>query len=152
MDAKGDIIQSAEREYAKLRAAVHGLDDAQMTEVWLGTWGVREIVAHVAGWHQEMMPALERVARGQPPYADGTYDDFDRWNRHFVEQRKDVATRDVLHELDASHRAFVQAVERLSDADLAEGDTARGLVDGIGAGHYREHATQISEWRGRAMR
>jgi hypothetical protein len=36
MDVKGDIIQSAEREYAKLRAAVHGLDDAQMTEAWLG--------------------------------------------------------------------------------------------------------------------
>ena len=152
MDAKGDIIQSAEREYATLRTAVHGLDDAQMTEIWLGTWGVREIVAHIAGWHQEMMPALERLARGQAPYADGTYDDFDRWNRQFVEQRTDVAVRDLLHELDASHRAFVQAVERLSESDLGEGGAARGLVDGIGAGHYREHSAQIGEWRSRAMR
>jgi hypothetical protein len=46
----------------------------------------------------------------------------------------------------------VQAVERLSESDLGEGGAARALVDGIGAGHYREHAAQVSEWRNRAMR
>jgi len=123
-----------------------------MTEVWLGTWGVRQIVAHIAGWHHEMIPALERVGRGEAPYTDGTYDDFDRWNTHFVDQRKDVATRDLLLELDASHRALLDAVARLSESDLAEGGVARGLVDGVGAGHYREHSAQITEWRGRSPR
>ena len=51
MEAKHDIIQATEQEYAKLRAAVHGLGEAQMREVWLGTWAVREIIAHIAGWH-----------------------------------------------------------------------------------------------------
>jgi len=152
MDARQDIIHSTEQEYAKLRAAVHGLDEARMTEVWLGTWGVRQIVAHIAGWHREMMPALERLARGESPYADGTYDDFDRWNARFVDERKDVAVADLLRELEGSHRAFVQAIGRLADSDLATGGAARGLVDGIGAGHYREHATQIAEWRARPTR
>jgi len=152
MDAKQDMIRSAEHEYAQLRAAVHGLDEARMSEVWLGTWGVRQIVAHIAGWHREMLPALERVARGQTPYADGAYDDFDRWNARFVDQRKDVATRELLHELDTSHREFLEAVARLSDADLVDGGRARGLVDGVGAGHYREHSAQITEWRARSMR
>lgn len=152
MDAKHDIIRSAEHEYAQLRAVVHGLDEHRMTEVWLGTWGVRQIVAHIAGWHHEMIPALERVARGEAPYTDGTYDDFDRWNTQFVDQRKDVATGDLLEELDASHRALLDAVARLSESDLTEGGAARGLVDGIGAGHYREHAAQITEWRGRSAR
>ena len=152
MDAKHDIIRSAEHEYAQLRAAVHGLDEHRMTEVWLGTWGVRQIVAHIAGWHEEMIPALERVARGEAPYADGTYDDFDRWNKHFVDQRKDIATRALLQELDASHRAFLDAAARLSESHLAEGGAARGLVEGVGAGHYREHTAQITEWRGRPMR
>jgi len=152
MDAKQDMIRSAEHEFAKLRAAVHGLDEARMSEVWLGTWGVRQIVAHIAGWHREMLPALERVAHGQTPYADGAYDDFDRWNARFVDERKDVATRELLHELDASHREFFEAVARLSEADLVEGGPARGLVDGVGAGHYREHTAQITEWRARSMR
>ena len=100
MDAKQDMIRSAEHEYAQLRAAVRGLDEARMSEAWLGTWGVRQIVAHIAGWHREMLPALERVARGQTPYSDGAYDDFDRWNARFVDERKDVATRELLHEMD----------------------------------------------------
>jgi hypothetical protein len=47
-----DLIQTSEQEYAKLKAAVHGLGEAELTEVWPGTWGVREIMAHIAGWHR----------------------------------------------------------------------------------------------------
>src|SRR3989449_1957221 len=42
-----------------------------MREVVLGTWGVREITAHIAGWHGEMLPALERVARGRAALRSG---------------------------------------------------------------------------------
>ena len=152
MEARQDIIQATEQEYAKLRAAIDGLGEAKMSEVWLGTWGVREIMAHVAGWHVEMLPALERLARGEEPYVKGTYDDFDRWNARFVDARKDVATGDILREADRSHRDFVRAARRLSDENLAAGQAAHGLVDGVGAAHYREHAAQILEWRGRAAR
>src|SRR5436189_4238650 len=42
-----------------------------MREVWLGTWAVREIIAHIAGWHREMLPAPGAAAdapahRGAP--------------------------------------------------------------------------------------
>ena len=90
MEAKQDIIQATEQDYVKLRAAIDGLDEAQMSEVWLGTWGVREILAHVAGWQVEMLPALERLACGEEPYAKGSYDDFDRWNARFVDARKET--------------------------------------------------------------
>ena len=152
MDARQAIIQTTEQEYARLRAAVHGLDEAALSEVWLGTWGVRQIVAHIAGWHREMMPALARLARGEPAYADGTYDDFDRWNARFVDERNDVASAELLREMDRSHRELVGAVERLAEADLAPGGKAAGLIDGIGAAHYHEHAAQIAEWRARAVR
>jgi hypothetical protein len=123
-----------------------------MNEEWLGTWGVRQIVAHIVGWHREMMPALARLARGEPPYAEGIYDDFDRWNARFVDERKDVASADLLREMDRSHRDFVHAVEQLSDEALAAGGAARGLVDGVGVAHYREHAAQIADWRAHAAR
>jgi len=28
-----------------------------MRRVWLGTWGMREILIHVSGWHDEMISA-----------------------------------------------------------------------------------------------
>src|SRR5262249_4743929 len=85
MGAKQELLQQAEQEYDGLKAAIKGLDEPQMSEVWLGTWGVREILAHAAGWHREMIPALERLGRGEPPYPEGAYDDFDSWNARFVE-------------------------------------------------------------------
>lgn len=149
MDDRQALIETTEREYARLRAAVEGLGEGPMAETWLGTWGVREIMAHIAGWHREMVPAIERLARGEPPYAEGAYDDFDGWNARFVDARREATAAEILREADASHRDFLRAVGRLSDAQLAPDQPARGLVDGVGAGHYREHAAQIAEWRQR---
>lgn len=149
MGAKQELLQQAEHEYDGLKAAVKDLDEPQMSQVWLGTWGVREILAHATGWHREMMPALERLGREEAPYPDGAYDDFDSWNARFVEARKGRAGADILRELDASHRELLTAAGRLSDEHFAEGKPASGLVDGITAAHYREHAEQIRQWRAR---
>jgi hypothetical protein len=149
MGAKQELLQQAEQEYDGLKAAIKGLDEPQMIEVWLGTWGVREILAHATGWHREMIPALERLERGAAPYPDGAYDDFDSWNARFVEARKGQAFADILRELDASHREVMSAASRLPDEQFGEGKPASGLVDGITASHYREHAEQIRQWRAR---
>jgi hypothetical protein len=145
--AKQELLGQAEQEYDGLKAAIKGLDEAQMSTVWLGSWGVREIVAHISGWHREMIPALERLRRGEAPYPDGAYDDFDAWNARFVEARKGLAPVDILRALDASHRELLSVASRLPDEHFAPGKPAPGLVDGVTAGHYREHAEQIRRWR-----
>jgi len=138
----------AEQEYDGLKAAIKGLDEAQMSQVWLGSWGVREILIHISGWHDEMIPALQRVGQGQAPYPAGTYDDFNAWNARFVDRKAGVKPADVMAELVASHRAFMGAAAQLPEALFAPGGAARDPFDGAGAGHYREHAEQIRQWRG----
>lgn len=99
-----------------------------------------------------MIPAFERVAGGQSPYAEGvSYDDFDAWNARFVEAKRGVKVADVLAELTASHRDFVAAAAALADEHLAPGGTARDLFAGIGPQHDREHAEQIRRWREEQM-
>lgn len=149
MGAKQELLEKAEQEYDGVKAAIKGLDEAQMREIWLGSWGVREILAHITGWHREMIPALERMSRGEVPYPDGAYDDFDSWNARFVEARKGRAPADILREVDASHRELLSAASRLPDEHFGEGKSASGLVDGVAAAHYREHAEQIRQWRQR---
>ena len=60
---KAELLGAAEREYTALRATLDGLDARQLTEVWLGAWSVKDIVAHISGWHRELGPALERITR-----------------------------------------------------------------------------------------
>src|SRR5882672_3920648 len=147
MSDKSTLLREADDAFVELQQAVAGLGDEPMRRVWLGAWGVREILIHISGWHREMIPALARVARGEPSYPTGTYDDFDAWNARFVDRKTGVKTSDVLAELDASHRAFMAAAGALPDAQLAPGGAARDSFEGAGAGHYREHAAQIRDWR-----
>jgi hypothetical protein len=146
-----DAVLSETREaFGELREAIAGLDEEGMRRAWLGTWGVREILIHISGWHREMAPALARIGQGQAPYPDGAYDDFDAWNARFVTAGSRAGSREILDELEASHRAFVDAAAALGDAGLAAGAPGRKIVDGAGPEHYREHAGQIREWRKRA--
>ena len=148
MDAKHQLLAEAEAAYAELHAAIDGIPEARMTEVWLGTWSAREILVHLSGWHREMIPAFARLGRGQSPYPDGTsYDDFDAWNARFVEAKRGAKVADVLGELDASHRAFVAAAAALPGAELAPGGSAHSMFTGTGPEHYREHTEQIRAWR-----
>jgi hypothetical protein len=147
MSDKATLLREADQAFGELHRAIGGLTDAQLREVWLGTWGVREILIHMSGWHQAMTPALERIARGEAPYAPGAYDDTDGWNARFVDREQGVRTADVLATLDATHRQFVDAATRVPEALFLPGGAARDVFDGSGPAHYREHVAQIRDWR-----
>jgi hypothetical protein len=141
------LLREADDAFTELHRAIEGLSDEEMRQGWLGSWGVREILIHISGWHEVMTPALGRIARGEAPYPAGTYDDFDAWNARFVLQKTGVKTDDVLAELDASHKAFVGAARTVPDHHFETGSAVRETFENNGAGHYREHAAQIREWR-----
>jgi hypothetical protein len=147
-DPKDELLLAAAREYKAFHEALHGLNEEQMAEVWLGTWSIKEIVAHMIGWHREMLPALERIARGERPVPDGvSYDDVDAWNARFAAAGKGVEITDLLLDLDRSHEDFMLAADRLPPERCQPGKTAYRIVDASSAHHYREHADQILAWR-----
>ena len=147
MGDKEKALQDAGEAYEELREAVDGLDAAQSRVVWLGTWGAREILIHIAGWDREMAPAFARIERGEPPYRAGAYDDYDAWNARFVEEATHVAHPKVLADLESTHQGLLAAASVLADEHFAVGAPARELLESIGPKHYREHAAQIRQWR-----
>ena len=146
--AKDELLLAAAREYKAFHEALHGLNDEQTAEVWLGTWSVKEIVAHMSGWHRELLPVLERIARGERPVPEGvSYDDVDAWNARFAAHAKDREVAELLLELDRSHEDFMQAAHRVPAERWLPGKTTYRIVDDNTARHYREHADQIRAWR-----
>jgi hypothetical protein len=150
MSDKAVLLKDTEEAFGELHRTIEGLTEEEAGRVWLGTWGVREILIHISGWHDAMADALDNVAKGRPGYAEGMYDDYDAWNARFVADRAGVKLADVMAELDTSHRRMVDAARAVPDAQFAEGAAARGPIEGAGAGHYREHSAQIREWRATA--
>ena len=146
--AKDELLLAAAREYKAFHEALHGLNDEQTAEVWLGTWSIKEIVAHISGWHREMRPALERLARGERPIPEGvSYEDVDGWNTRFVAGAHGREVADLLLELDRLHEDFMQAADRVPAARWQPGKTTYRIVDDNTAHHYCEHADQIRAWR-----
>ena len=146
--AKDELLLAAAREYKDFHEALHGLNEEQTAEVWLGTWSVKEIVAHISGWHREMQPALERLARGERPIPDDvSYDDVDAWNARFAAGAQDREVSDLLLELDRTHQDFMHAANRVPTERWEPGKTTHRIVDANTANHYHEHADQIRAWR-----
>lgn len=150
MSEKTTLLSEAETELQAFKRSFAGLDEARMREVWLGTWSVRDVIAHISGWHRELIPALQRLARGERPIPEGvSYDDVDTWNAKFAAAQKEAATAEILRELDASHAAFMQAAAGVPEDRYVPGKTAHKIVDFNSRHHYHEHRGQIEEWRKR---
>lgn len=150
MTPKQELLTRAAREYKAFHEALAGLNESQMSEPWLGTWSIKEIVAHMTGWHREMAPALERLARGEKPLPEGvSYEDVDAWNARFAAAARDTSVTDLLLELDRSHESFLRAADRVPEERFQPGRTAWRIVDLNSAHHYREHGDQIRAWRAR---
>jgi hypothetical protein len=148
MSAKQELLNRAGREYMAFHEAIDGLNEAQLAEVWLGAWSVRDIVAHMSGWHREIGPALERLARGEKPVPPGvSYDDVDAWNEKFAAARRGTPVAEVLLEFDRSHAAFLKAADLVPEARFDPGKTAYRLVDLNSAHHYKQHGDEIRAWR-----
>jgi hypothetical protein len=148
VSAKDELLNQAAREYKAFHETLRGLNEEQMTQVWLGTWSIKDIVAHMVGWHREMTPALERMARGERPMRPGvSYDDVDTWNAKFAAAARGKSVAEVLLEFDKSHEEFMLAADQVPDERFEPGKTAWKLVDLNSAHHYREHGAQIVAWR-----
>jgi hypothetical protein len=148
VSAKHDLLTQAAQEYKAFHEAIAGLNETQMSEVWLGTWSVKDIVAHMSGWHREMAPALERLTRGERPLREGvSYEDVDAWNARFVAAARGQSVADVLLEFDTTHEAFMLAADAVPEARWEPGKTTYRIVDQNSAHHYREHGEQIRAWR-----
>ncbi len=49
MSDKASLLHETDEAFGELRQAVVGLSEDEMLRTWLGAWGVREILIHVAG-------------------------------------------------------------------------------------------------------
>jgi hypothetical protein len=151
MNLKDELLRQADDDLGAFKRALVGLSDDAMRQPCLGTWSVREILAHITGWQREMIPVLERIGRGEKPLADGVrYDDLDGWNARLVAARRGLTVAGLRAALDASHRDFLAAAAAVPDARYGPDKTATRVVDLNGPHHYREHAAQILAWRRRA--
>jgi hypothetical protein len=151
MATKQEALAELDRRHDQFRAAIADLPDQAYSEVWLGEWGLSQLLAHMSGWFNEMTGAMERVQRGERPTPEGVdYSNSDEWNAKFSAGAADG--RKALTEWDDAFARYRAAAEAL-DADKYGEDPERGrplignrLLQASGIGHFEEHQPQLDEW------
>lgn len=147
---RDQLLQELDDAFSSLQATFKNLPDGRKRVVMQGTWSVKDILVHIAGWHREMAAALTRIARGERAVPEGVdYSNFDAWNARFVEAARGTPVPEVEKELVSSFEAFRQAISALPENRLIAGRTADRIVHEAGMDHYRHHAAQIRSWRER---
>lgn len=149
MSDREDLLGRAEEARRALMSAIEGLTDEQMTKPVVGDWSVKDLLAHVASWDEFVLPDMERVARGDVP-ALAAFDlkRVDEFNAMIMSLRRHFSVEQARRELDISRTSLTEAVSRLPDSALAEGQFARGMLQ-ICAYHDTEHTEDIQAWRRR---
>lgn len=148
---KQTTINEAERGFQELLASFAKLDDRAMATVFYGSWSVKDILAHIAGWQHTMTGALQRMARGERPTPEGVdYSDADAWNARFTAAMAGQNPSTVVADLKQSFANYLRAAKALPEDRFGEGKTANRLLEASSYGHYREHIPAIQEFATKA--
>jgi len=151
MSDKATAINDLERAHEQFRGPLEHLDDAAFSETWLGEWNLSQLLAHMAGWYNEMSGAFGRAGRGERPTPEGVdYSNSDEWNAKFAKDAH--AGKSALKSYDAAYQAYVAAARALPE-NLYGTDPERGrpliwnrLLQASGIGHFEEHQPQLEAW------
>ncbi|MDE2965990.1 MAG: DinB family protein [Chloroflexota bacterium] len=150
-EAKSDTTDCTDGRTCLLEA-VHGLK-AEAFDIpnVVGSWSVRDCLAHLVGWDAWAVNALERSAAGMPVGPFPTEREInDAAPRDWIDRPID----DLLDMLRAIRDTMADRVSQLTDDErdvksMAIDETqisVNELVDGL-IEHDMEHAGQIRTWR-----
>jgi hypothetical protein len=147
---KHELLTVIRTERAAFDALVASIDDAALTAPALGDGhSVKDLLAHISLWERLCAKWLQAVGRGETPDRPEVID-VDATNARDHAASKDAPLADVLAESSVTHQALLDAVEALSEDDLADeqrfGWPAWRLVRVNSDEHYREHIDQIAAW------
>jgi hypothetical protein len=147
-DDKQAVVQELREAFQEFRDATADLGEAQLTKPVFDQWSVREIAAHIIGWHEQMTTGFERMARGERPTPEGVnWSDIDGWNKTFVAESGETVATALIEELDGRVENLITAIQALPDDRFGEGKTANRMAAGAGYEHLHEHAEEIKQAR-----
>lgn len=136
-----------------LKALVIEAEAHREKEIYIG-WTLREFLAHMSGWDDAVLAALQSHAINQP----ASVDDFaargiNEYNAQTVSTREGLSYDHIRREWDRTHELIIKA---LNDLPLekyhqaltfpwGEDGTVAYLVE-IFVHHEEEHAEHLREW------
>ena len=140
--------------YDRFQARLAPLSEMQLTTPGaLGTWSIKDVLAHLTAWHEVGAREYQAIAQGREPLIEPE-GDVDQDNARLTEPYRAQSLAQVQAAFRAAYQQVVAAVESLSEADLFEAGRfpwreGHALWEGIAYNtfaHYDEHGPALQAW------
>lgn len=136
VQARDDLLEALERFPAE-----------KVGEPVCGTWDLRCVLAHIAGWDGYFAEMVERLRTGKDvPY----WGDIDAFNEASVEEREGRTLDAVRNEFVKTGAVFIEAYGSLEEGIWSrrfweQGKPTPAWVVEVNTAHYREHLEEIEK-------
>jgi hypothetical protein len=125
-----ELLRTITAAHSKLAQLAERIGDDRLQDPSTGDWTGKDVLAHLAWWHDHSVLVIESLRAGRQPYdvtdpANSTDSFNERVHREHVHDRPDV-TRIAF---DKSFERLLAAITSMSDADLFEADRWPWLGD-----------------------
>jgi hypothetical protein len=114
MQNKTQLIQQFNQARDEFRALLPGMDIHM--EIYPG-WTIKEVLAHLAGWDDATILALEAFTSGNPPPVPALLG-IDLYNSQTVAERTTLDYEQIIREWEWVREKLVSILENITDENL----------------------------------
>jgi hypothetical protein len=114
VQTKAELIQHFLVARSQLRALLPEIDVHM--EIYPG-WKIREVLAHLAGWDDATIIALQKFVEGEPPLMTAARG-IDFYNSQTVAERKELSLEQVIREWEWVREQLIPILDRLPTENL----------------------------------
>ena len=116
---KERILLDLQKARRNIITAALRLPPNQHDQVFLGTWTIKDVLAHLIGWDYTNMESAEAVQNGKLPAFYESYDkDWKSYNAHLVRLYKLEDWEQLITSVEASHSQLVNYFENIAAEDF----------------------------------
>jgi len=121
-------------------AVSRGDDDALLAPGAAGDWSRRDVLMHLARWHEH---GVERVEAHLANREAISRNDYEAWNARWHEEDRNVPPAEAVRRCEQSRSAIRRLLGGLDEQQWDA--VVRGVHEGVVGEHYQEHLDFLAE-------
>ena len=140
----GEILDHINTARVALTSAIYGLSEADLIRPGaVGTWSVKDVMAHVGRWEETAFEVLSAHLRGEKITED--YRDALAYNDKWEAELQALPLQEAIQLFETAHYHFLRLLSSLAPEQW--NGYVRAWIPGATWHHFKEHAEQIRAWR-----
>jgi len=135
------LLEQSDELWERLWPAIsEGGEEALLTPGAAGDWSARDVLMHIARWHEHGIERLEAHLADREPVSR---DDYEAWNVRWHAEDADVPPVEARARCAQSRSAIRSLLGSLEESRWD--DVVRGVFEGVVGEHYEEHLDFLAE-------